>query len=490
MLEKRGKVVIRVRFAPSPTGYLHIGNVHTALFNWLFARANGGRMILRIEDTDRERSSEHFERALLQELHWLGLDWDEGVDVGGDFGPYRQSERLDIYREYARNLEEAGFVYPCYCTPEQLTAERAEYEAKRQMPRYSGRCRELSAQQRKEYEEQGVVPSLRFRVPEGREIVLRDMIRKDVVFNTDHIGDFVIMRPNGFPTYNFCVTIDDLLMKITHVIRADEHISNTPRQMLLYDALNADIPTFAHVSMLLGPDRTKLSKRHGAASVSEFREAGYLPEALINYLALLGWSPQGEQEILSVDELFKQFQLERVSKSPAVFDIERLQWVNSQYLRAMELPDLAAISRPYLERAGLIAPNEQWLFRVLELVQEQIHYLAELPKHVEFLFGDVPEDLEEKALELLQREEVTKVVEKVQEEVATWPSEFSPDEALELVNALPTSLGLKKGRVFRPLRAAVTGRVSGPELYHVLSLLGKERILARLNWAIEKSSGF
>ncbi|HHV43635.1 MAG TPA: glutamate--tRNA ligase [Firmicutes bacterium] len=481
--------MIRVRFAPSPTGYLHIGNAHTALFNWLFARGRGGKMILRIEDTDLERSAVEYERALFEDLRWLGMDWDEGVDVGGDYGPYRQSERLEIYREYARRLEEAGWVYPCFCTPEELAAERAQYEAQGLMPRYGGRCRHLTEEEKKAYLDRGVVPSLRFRVPEDRELVIKDLIRGDVVFNTDNIGDFVIMRPNGYPTYNFCVTVDDLLMKITHVIRADEHLSNTPRQLLLYEALGEEPPLFAHVSMLLGPDRTKLSKRHGAASVREYREAGYLPEAMLNYLALLGWSPQGEEEFFSVEELCAHFELERVSKSPAVFDVERLQWMNSQYLRRLPIGELARLSRPYLENAGLHAPNEEWLCRLLDLMKDQIRYFAELPEQVNFLFGDVPATLEEKARELLERPESQEILTKVRQEIECWPGEFSPEEALELLHVVPNKLGVKKGQFFRPLRAAVTGKTSGPELHYVLSLLGQGRILRRLDWACEKSSG-
>ncbi|NLM95967.1 MAG: glutamate--tRNA ligase, partial [Firmicutes bacterium] len=304
-----GKTV-RVRFAPSPTGYLHIGNVHTALFNWLFARHFGGQVVLRIEDTDRARSEAHYEGAIVEDLRWLGLDWDEGVDVGGPYGPYRQSERLAIYRDAAQRLLSEGFLYECYCTDEELEEDRQRYLEQGLMPRYSGRCRDLAAGERRRLAAEGRKPALRFKVPAGEEIILQDLVRGEISFATDNIGDFIVLRSNGMPVYNFSVTVDDALMKITHIIRGDEHISNTPRQILLYRALGEEEPQFAHIAMLLGPDRSKLSKRHGAASIDDFRRMGFLPEALVNYLALLGWSSPTGEEILPLPEIKAQFTLD------------------------------------------------------------------------------------------------------------------------------------------------------------------------------------
>ncbi|MBE3575202.1 MAG: glutamate--tRNA ligase, partial [Firmicutes bacterium] len=313
---------VRVRFAPSPTGYLHIGNVHTALFSWLFARHNGGRFVLRIEDTDVDRSEARYEAAILDELRWLGLDWDEGVDKGGPYGPYRQSERLELYAQYAQRLLDTGHAYWCYCTREEIEAQRDAALRAGRAPRYNGHCRRLSEAERRRREQAGIKPVLRFRVPDtGGDIVVEDLIRGPIRFSLADLDDFVLVRSNGVPLYNLAVTVDDLTMRITHIIRAEEHLSNTPRQILIYQALGEAPPVFAHVSMLLGPDRTKLSKRHGAASISEFRGQGYLPEAILNYLALLGWTPPGGQEILSVPEIIRQFDLGRVSHSPAVFDV-------------------------------------------------------------------------------------------------------------------------------------------------------------------------
>jgi nondiscriminating glutamyl-tRNA synthetase len=354
---------IRVRFAPSPTGPLHIGGARSALFNFLLAKKLGGKFILRIEDTDRERSSRESEVNIYESLKWLGMNWDEGPDVGGAYGPYRQMERLDIYQEYTQKLLAEGKAYYCYCSEEELEKERQEALAQGGSPQYSGKCRLLSAEGREKYEAEGRKPVVRFRVPEDKEIVINDLVRGEVAFQSEEVGDFIIVKSDGIPTYNYAVVIDDALMKISHVIRAEEHLSNTPRQILLYEALGFEIPQFAHISLILGKDRSKMSKRHGATSVVQYKEEGYLPEAVVNFLALLGWAPEGEAEIFSLEELIKEFSLERVAKNPAVFDMEKLRWINGIYLRECSLDKLTELALPYLIKAGYVAekpsPEEQ-----------------------------------------------------------------------------------------------------------------------------------
>src|SRR5262245_60490885 len=327
---------MRVRFAPSPTGHLHVGNARTALFNWLLARGSNAPFVLRIEDTDLERSTGESEAAILRDLKWLGLDWDEGPDIGGVRGPYRQSERLHLYESYAREMLAAGQAYHCFCTPAQLEADRAADLAAGRPVRYSGRCRPTATAAAEQRIAAGETPAIRFRVPENREVVFADAVRGQVRFHTEIIGDPIIMRAGGTPAYNFAVVIDDALMGITHVIRGEDHISNTPRQILLYEALGFTPPTFGHVAMVLGPDHSRLSKRHGATSVDEFRTKGFLPEALVNYLALLGWSPGDDQELLPIDELARRFSLEGLVLSAGVFDFEKLAWVNRHYLKTTD----------------------------------------------------------------------------------------------------------------------------------------------------------
>src|SRR5215468_10453902 len=353
---------MRVRFAPSPTGHLHVGNVRTALFNWLLARGSGGTFILRIEDTDVERSTLVSEASIMQDLNWLGLDWDEGPDVGGPRGPYRQSERLHLYGSYAKELMASGHAYYCFCSREQLEAERREALAAGQPARYSGRCRNLSAEESAKRIAGGERPAIRFRVPENREVAFTDAVRGEVRFHTDVIGDPVIVRAEGIPAYNFAVVVDDALMEVTHVIRGEDHISNTPRQILLYEALAFTPPAFAHLSMVMGPDHAPLSKRHGATSVGEFRSKGYLPEALVNYLALIGWSPGGNDELLPIDELARRFSLEDVGHSAGVFDEEKLAWANRHYLKTADPARIAELSIPHFVQRGVaMSPNAHGL---------------------------------------------------------------------------------------------------------------------------------
>src|SRR4051794_37138621 len=381
---------MRVRFAPSPTGQLHVGNARTALFNWLLARGSGGAFILRIEDTDVERSTRESEEAIVRDLRWLGLDWDEGPDVGGAHGPYRQSERLHLYQSYAQELLSADSAYYCFCSTAQLDAERQEALAAGRPARYAGTCRRLPRDQALARMEAGERPAIRFRVPEERDVVFTDAVRGDVRFQTDVIGDPIIVRADGTPAYNFAVVVDDALMEVTHVVRGEDHISNTPRQILLYEALGFAPPVFAHLSLVMGPDHSPLSRRQGATSVAEFRAKGYLPEALVNYLALIGWSPGGGDELLPIDELARRFSLEAVGHSAGVFDEEKLAWVNRHYLKIADPRRLAELSLPYFASSGVaMMPNASgldFLATAMAMASASVDRLDQVPARLAFLF--------------------------------------------------------------------------------------------------------
>ncbi|MFY9175155.1 MAG: glutamate--tRNA ligase [Peptococcia bacterium] len=475
---------IRVRFAPSPTGPLHIGGARSALFNYLFARGMGGKFILRIEDTDLERSSRESEEDILNSLRWLGLDWDEGPDIGGPYGPYRQTERLESYRKFADQLLESGQAYHCFCSEEELEAQRQEFISKGELPRYNGKCFSLTAEEKQRFIDQGRKPVVRFRVPQDQVIVINDLVRGQVSFESNGIGDFVIVKSDGIPTYNFAVVIDDSLMKISHVIRAEEHLSNTPRQILVYQALGLAEPQFAHVSLILGEDRTKMSKRHGATSVIQYQELGYLPEALVNFLALLGWSPEGEEEIFTKEELFKEFSLSRVAKNPAIFDQEKLRWINGMYIRKTPREELLEKALPFLKKAGFCRenPNADELKRAGWLVatlQERLSVLSELPTQVEALLAeDVTLENEEAEL-VLKEETVPLVIKSFLEKVRELPA-LEPDAVRPLFKAIQKELNLKGKQVFMPIRVALTGQMHGPELHYIISIMGQELIEKRI----------
>ncbi|NLP36375.1 MAG: glutamate--tRNA ligase [Firmicutes bacterium] len=483
---------VRVRYAPSPTGPLHIGGARSALFNWLFARHFGGTMLVRIEDTDLERSTREAEELILDSLRWLGIDWDEGIDVGGDHGPYRQQERLALYKPYTQKLLESGHAYECYCTEEELEAERQELKARGELPRYLGKCRNLTAQEKEKYIAEGRKPVIRFRVPDGKKIVVDDLVRGKVEFDSDGIGDFVLVKSNGLPTYNFAVVLDDALMEITHVIRGDEHLSNTPRQLLIYQALALPQPQFAHVSLILGEDRSKMSKRHGATSVLQYREDGYLPEALINFLVLLGWSPEGEQEIFSVDELIEQFSLERVSKSPAVFDMNKLKWMNAHYLKALPLADLTHLCLPHLEKAGLITKETAetdlpWLEAAVDAVREKMEYAAQAPELMRVFFGDtvlLDKDNEEvkQTLSLNTTKQVISALQQRAGELTSWDSAT----VRKLLKEIGKEIGVKGKALFMAARIAVTGQSHGPDLNSVLTLIGPKRAALRAKSVLDQ----
>ncbi|HWP98335.1 MAG TPA: glutamate--tRNA ligase [Syntrophomonadaceae bacterium] len=476
---------LKVRFAPSPTGPLHIGGARSALFNYLFARHEGADMILRIEDTDLERSRPEYEEEIITSLRWLGLSWQEGIDVGGENGPYRQTERLEIYSSYARQLLDSGQAYYCFCSQEELESERQALLEQGEMPRYSGKCRHLSAEQRQEKLDQGLVPTVRFQVPGRKLYLLDDLVRGRVSFESDNSGDFIIIKSDGLPTYNFAVVIDDVMMGISHVIRAEEHLSNTPRQLMLYDALNFKRPEFAHISLILGSDRQKMSKRHGATSLVQYRDMGYLPEAMFNFLVLMGWSPEGEQELLTPDEAIKAFTLERVSKSPAVFDLDKLNWLNQQYLKKMDIPALGEALRPFLEKSvysdQVKSLGQEGLDLLLKAVHDRLVCLADIEEYLALIFSDSV--YEEAAWPVLEQETSGPVLHAFLE---TFPDLTGPDEAGAFIKGLIKSLKVKPAQVYMPLRCALTGRTHGVELPYLMAIWGREETLRRLQATLDK----
>jgi glutamyl-tRNA synthetase len=453
----------RLRFAPSPTGHLHVGNARTALFNWLFARGHDGTFVLRIEDTDAERSSAESEHTIIDDLRWLGLDWDEGPDIGGPHPPYRQSERLALYGSYARDLIRRAQAYYCFCTPAELEAERQAALAAGQAPKYSGRCRALPPEEAAARVADGARAAIRFVVASGRDIAFDDLVRGDVSFNTDIIGDPIIIRSDGRPAYNFAVVIDDALMEITHVVRGEDHISNTPRQILIYEALGFAQPRFAHLSLVLGPDHAPLSKRHGATSVAEFRAHGYLPEALVNYLAILGWSPGEGREIIDVREMARRFEVQDVSRSAAVFDPPKLAWMNRHYMKDASPARIARLSFDYFARAGFAEqPSEaamNYLMSILPMAIGSVDRLDEIPSRVAFVFA-----WQAGPAAALVRAEAggAAAIRAMSEEVGDAP--LDRDTFREAAGRARQKTGLKGRALFHPLRVALTAEGSGPEL--------------------------
>jgi glutamyl-tRNA synthetase/nondiscriminating glutamyl-tRNA synthetase len=460
---------MRVRFAPSPTGHLHVGNARTALFNWLLARGRHGTFVLRIEDTDVERSTGASEAAILEDLRWLGLDWDEGPDAGGPYGPYRQSERLHLYAAHARRLLEAGAAYYCFCSKDTLETDRRDAVMHGRPALYAGRCRGLAPADSARRVAAGEPAALRFRVPRAREVVFTDAVRGEIRFHTDVIGDPVIVRAEGVPAYNFAVVVDDALMKTTHVIRGEDHISNTPRQLLLYEAFGYEAPVFAHLSLVMGPDHTPLSKRHGATSVAEFRGRGYLPEALVNYLALVGWSPGNDQELLPVDELARRFSLDAVGLSAGVFDEAKLAWVNRHYLKTANPLRLAGLVAPHFRQAGFtFTPSAEalaFLASTMPMISESVDRLDQVPSRLGFLFAFSPETtLADERTRLEMRSDAARAVVRALAE-ALQPAPRLDRERFRAVAAEVRGRTGQKGKsLFHPIRVALTGRVEGPEL--------------------------
>lgn len=484
-------MTIRTRFAPSPTGFLHIGGARTTLFNWLFARRHKGAFVLRIEDTDEVRSTPESVSAILDSIRWLGLDWDEGP-IGADsdrgpYAPYYQMKRVHIYKEYLDRLLKDGKAYYCYCTKEELDEMRRFAQLEKRPPRYDGRCRRLSEARRKALEEQGRKASVRFRMPEEGTTVVRDLVRGEVAFENKLQQDFVIWKSTGGPTYNFACVIDDHLMEITHVTRGDEHLSNTPSQLQLYAALGWAPPEFAHLSMILGPDGAKLSKRHGATSVLEYRDQGYLPEAMCNYLALLGWSTTDSQQLFSPEELIAKFDLKGCQKSPATFDNQKLLWMNGEYLRKTPMPKLVELAKPFIQKRGLVVDGGPSLEKTMALEHEKYKLLSDVPGLIDFFYK--PVEYTQKAKEKVLAGPGTRGI---LLELAEALRDYEPFEATALearIRRFCEEKGLKAGQVFHPIRAACTGRTEGPTLFLMLEVMGRKTVLERLKAAAQVAAG-
>jgi nondiscriminating glutamyl-tRNA synthetase len=481
---------VRLRYAPSPTGHLHIGNTRTALFNYLFAKHHNGDFIIRIEDTDLKRNVQGGEESQLKYLKWLGIEWDESVDKPGKYGPYRQTERLDIYKKYYEELLERGLAYKCYMTEEELEAEREEQIARGETPRYSGKHRNLTEEERKAFEAEGRVPSIRFRVPENKEYTFNDMVRGEITFNTNEMGDFVIIKRDGIPTYNFAVAIDDHLMEITHVLRGEEHISNTPKQQMIYEAFGWEPPQFGHMTLIVNENRKKLSKRDESVLqfISQYDELGYLPEALLNFITLLGWSPVGEEEIFTKEQFIEMFDPARLSKSPAVFDTQKLKWMNNQYIKKQDLDRVVELSLPHLIKAGRVSADmsEQeraWVRDLVALYQDQMSYGAEIVELSEVFFKEQLE-YDEEAQAILNEEQVPEVLRVFAAELETLEM-WTPDAVQSAIKATQKQTGQKGKKLFMPIRVATTGQTHGPDLPKAIALLGKDKIMTRIHAIID-----
>ncbi len=479
---------IRVRFAPSPTGVLHIGGARTALYNWLFARHHGGKFILRIEDTDRSRSTEEATSAIISSLKWLGLDWDEGPEVGGSYGPYHQTERLSFYEEAVAELLKARMAYKCYCSPEELEERRKLALKSGKPPGYDGRCRKLTEKEQKDYEEEGRKCAIRFACPKEGETIVSDTIRGDVVFQNTVLEDFILVRANGLPTYNFAAVIDDAAMKITHIIRGVDHLTNTPKQILLYEALGLSVPVFTHLPMILGSDGKPLSKRHGATSVEEYKKDGYLPGAILNYLALLGWSYDEKTTIFSVQDLIEKFTLDKITKNPAIFDNIKLQWMNGCYIRELSVDKLMDLLIPIWVDAGFFAKPSDFgignLKTITALVQERIKCLTDVLELTDFFFKEEIGIDPKTADKVLKNPEVSKVLEAAHEKLKEL-EKFDTENVEAALRSIPAELDVKPKLVFQPIRVAVTGRTVSPPLFETIEVLGKEKTLKRIELAQE-----
>jgi glutamyl-tRNA synthetase len=487
---------VRVRFAPSPTGDLHIGGVRTALFNWLYAKNKSGKFILRIEDTDEIRSTEASTQVILDAMKWLELNWDEGP--GKELpknAPYYQMKRkeLGIYQKYSDELVAKGFAYPCYCTPEEVDEMRKKAQANKLSPKYDGRCRNLTSEQRLEKEKEGRKPVIRFKMPESGITVLNDLIRGKVEFDNFLLDDFIIMKASGVPTYNFACVIDDYLMEITHVLRGDDHISNTPRQIQIYSVLGWKAPEFAHMAMILGSDGARLSKRHGHTSVLEYRKEGYLQEALINYLALLGWSTEDSQQIFTIEELIQKFSTERCGSSPSIFDPEKLLWLNGEKIRSKTVEQIYELFLEWLKYTNNEKIIESWdrefLKKAMALEHDKIKLLKDIPLLVNFFFvKDVVynDDAVKKVLLSEKSKDTARLVLTASVERLKNQQDFSSDALEKYARDLAVEKGIKTGQVFHPIRVAVSGRTQGPSLFHMMELMGKDEVVRRLSVAVSK----
>ena len=479
---------LRVRFAPSPTGYLHIGGARTALFNWLYARHYNGSFILRIEDTDRMRSTPEAVKAILDGMKWLGLDWDEGPEKGGEYGPYFQTERLDLYREFVDKLLEIGAAYYCYCSAEELADRRKKQFADGKPAIYDRKCLNLSEAEKRQLEKEGKKPAIRLKMPD-RKIVVHDLIKGRMEFDSKLLSDFVIEKSDGIPTYNFAVVIDDILMDISLVMRGDDHISNTPKQIVIYQALDIAIPEFAHIPMIMGPDNTRLSKRHGATSVMEYQRMGFLPEAVLNYIAHLGWSSGTNQEIFSIKELIENFTLDKISNHSAIFDMEKLNWFNNEYLKRLSDEKYVEMLMPFLKDAGYIElplseEKERWLRKVASLMKSRVRNFKQFLEYGDYFFIE-DFTVEDNAVKILEQNGVRDILERLVKrlkEIKDWKEENIESEVREMAN----QLNLKGKQIIHPTRVSLSGKTIGPGLFSLMEALGKEINIKRLEKTIHK----
>lgn len=481
----------RTRFAPSPTGYLTVGGAWTAFFTWLLARHHHGQFVVRIEDTDRSRSTEAFEAALLEDLRWLGLDWDEGPDIGGPYGPYRQTERTALYKDHARLLVERGAAYPCYCTPEELEAERTRAAAEHRPYRYSGCCRDLTPSERQRLEREGRRPTLRFRVPREHPIVVQDLVLGRVEFAPEDLDDFIIQRSDGTPLYNFANVVDDHGMRITHITRGSEHLSNTPRQFLMYDAFGWPQPQVAHFPSLLGVDRKKLSKRHGDTAVREYAAQGYLPEALVNFFALMGWYPEDGREVFSVAELIQRFRIEDMGKSGAVFDGQKLTWMNGVHMQETYRRDpdrVVDLVMEALRGEGLLdgeggAEQRAYVARVVGIMGERLRLPRDILTYGDFFFRDEVAFDPQAVRKYLRGAKTVALLRRLRAALGeVSPFDLGAIEAA--VRGAASEMGVEGKVVIHPLRVALTGKTVGPSLFELTEVLGKDRVLRRLDRAV------
>ena len=477
---------VRVRYAPSPTGFLHIGGARTALFNYLYAKHYNGKFIVRIEDTDIERNVVGGEASQLDNLRWLGIIPDESIDIGGPYAPYRQMERLDIYTKHAQELLDKGIAYKCFCTSEELEASREKQKAAGvAAPTYDGTCRNLTQEEVAEKEAAGIPYTIRMRVPENVTYAFTDLVRGDVSFESKDIGDWVLVKANGIPTYNYAVVLDDHFMDITHVFRGEEHLSNTPKQMMIFDAFGWEYPQYGHMTLIVNEDRKKLSKRDETIIqfVSQYKDMGYLPEAMFNFFALLGWSPEGEEEIFSKEQLIEIFDENRLSKSPSMFDKQKLTWMNNQYIKKLSREEVVTLSLPHLQKAGLLPAEltEQqavWASDLIGLYHEQMSFGAEIVELSSLFFQDIIEYSEE-AKEVLAGEQVPEVMAAFKVQLETLEN-FDADAIKLAIKAVQKETGHKGKNLFMPIRVVTTGQTHGPELPNAIALIGKEKVIARV----------
>ena len=487
---------VRVRIAPSPSGNLHIGTARTALFNYLFAKKNNGKFILRIEDTDALRTEQAYVDNIFDSLKALGLNWDEGPDVGGDYGPYTQSQRFDIYPKYIQELLDKGFAYECFCTPEELEAEKEEATAQKRAYVYSKKCENLTEEEKAKLRAEGRKPAIRFNVAKAQKafhessiLEFDDLVKGKLHVDTNLIGDFVIMKSNGAPTYNYAVVIDDALMKISHVIRGEDHISNTYKQILIFEALGFEVPRFGHLGMILAPDRSKLSKRHGATAVSDFVKEGYLTDALINFVALLGWSPSDGEEIKTVDEIAKDFRINEVSSSNSIFEYDKLKWMNSHYIKMLPMDELKERLKPYLAKYPLDELTDAQFTKMIEITREPLTLLSDITDAVPYFFGkDVTIEPEawDKALASDECQNVLKdFIEKAQG--WDWTEENLHEKLADFRAYWKETTGMKPKVTMWAIRAAITGRTCGADMVGILDILGKETSLYRAQKAVKQT---